>query len=287
MKAFYPTYLYVKTHNKTGLKYFGKTTKSNPEKYIGSGKYWLDHIKVHGNDVSTEIIGYYTDKDECVAAALNFSITNNIVTAVNKDNKKIWANQINENGLDGGATRWGQHSDETKEKIRVANTGKVVPNDVREKIKTARAKQTNVRTKGSWSPSAEARQKIRSANLGKKQSEETRKKRSEKLKGHAVSESTRKKISAKHKGKKLGFEHIQKIKNRVVKEETKEKIREARKYQVITEQTKEKLKGKVVCVNKEGLLVRIDKDQYYSQPGPKENWEWVAHRSKEATMRRN
>ena len=26
MKQFKPTYLYVKTHNVTGLKYFGKTT---------------------------------------------------------------------------------------------------------------------------------------------------------------------------------------------------------------------------------------------------------------------
>ena len=27
---FKPTYLYVKTHNKTGLKYFGKTTTPDP-----------------------------------------------------------------------------------------------------------------------------------------------------------------------------------------------------------------------------------------------------------------
>ena len=35
-----PTYLYVKQHNKTGLKYFGKTTKKDPLKYKGSGLYW-------------------------------------------------------------------------------------------------------------------------------------------------------------------------------------------------------------------------------------------------------
>jgi len=33
-----PTYLYIKEHSKTGLKYFGKTTKSDPTVYDGSGK---------------------------------------------------------------------------------------------------------------------------------------------------------------------------------------------------------------------------------------------------------
>ena len=37
-------YLYVKTHNKSGLKYLGKTIQ-NPFKYKGSGTYWLRHIK--------------------------------------------------------------------------------------------------------------------------------------------------------------------------------------------------------------------------------------------------
>lgn len=36
-------HLYVKIHNVTGLKYFGKTTK-DPFKYRGSGKYWLAHL---------------------------------------------------------------------------------------------------------------------------------------------------------------------------------------------------------------------------------------------------
>ena len=43
-------YLYLKTHNKTGLKYLGYT-KNDPMKYKGSGKYWSNHIKIHGNDV--------------------------------------------------------------------------------------------------------------------------------------------------------------------------------------------------------------------------------------------
>ena len=32
-------YLYVKNHNKTGLKYFGKTSRENPYSYCGTGSH--------------------------------------------------------------------------------------------------------------------------------------------------------------------------------------------------------------------------------------------------------
>jgi hypothetical protein len=48
--------LYLKTHNKTGLKYLGMTTQPDPKKYKGSGKHWQNHIQKHGYDVSTEIL---------------------------------------------------------------------------------------------------------------------------------------------------------------------------------------------------------------------------------------
>ena len=56
-------YLYVKTHNQTKLKYLGKT-ESDPYQYKGSGKYWLRHIRKHGNDVSTQILLATEDKKE-------------------------------------------------------------------------------------------------------------------------------------------------------------------------------------------------------------------------------
>ena len=98
MKKFIPTYLYVKTHNITGLKYFGKTT-GDPFKYRGSGIYWLRHLKEHGYDVRTDVIGYYMLQEECMSTATQFSKDNDIVNAVNENNKKIWANQIIENGI--------------------------------------------------------------------------------------------------------------------------------------------------------------------------------------------
>ena len=49
-------YLYIKTHNKTGLKYLGQTRNKDPHKYLGSGTYWKNHLNKHGKDYSTEII---------------------------------------------------------------------------------------------------------------------------------------------------------------------------------------------------------------------------------------
>jgi hypothetical protein len=93
---FKPTYLYIKTHNVTKLKYFGKTTR-DPFVYKGSGVHWTRHLATHGDNVTTEILGLFTNRDECKLAAVNFSIANNIVES------KEWANlKIEE--LDGGDT---------------------------------------------------------------------------------------------------------------------------------------------------------------------------------------
>jgi hypothetical protein len=91
---FKPTYLYIKTHNDTGIKYFGKTIKPDPVKYKGSGSKWLNHIKKHGNNVTTEILGFYESEFECSEAAIKFSKDNLIVES------EIWANQIIETGTD-------------------------------------------------------------------------------------------------------------------------------------------------------------------------------------------
>lgn len=49
-------YLYVKTHNETNLKYFGKTIRDDYEKYSGSGKHWKSHLKKHGNNIKTVLV---------------------------------------------------------------------------------------------------------------------------------------------------------------------------------------------------------------------------------------
>lgn len=92
---FKPTYLYIKTHNVTGLKYFGKTVSDDPHKYMGSGTRWINHIKHHGYDVTTEILGYYDNEEECKRVALQFGIDNDIVKSSG------WAN-LKEETIDGG-----------------------------------------------------------------------------------------------------------------------------------------------------------------------------------------
>ncbi len=90
-----PTYLYIKKHSVTGLKYFGKTTK-DPIKYNGSGKHWQRHIKKHGKQfVETIWVSELYHDKSIVDIALHFSKENNIVESDD------WANQKPENGLDG------------------------------------------------------------------------------------------------------------------------------------------------------------------------------------------
>lgn len=95
MKNHSAIYLYVKRHTTTGLLYFGKTVSKDPYKYKGSGVYWNNHLKVHGNLVETEIIGNFEDVAECKKIAIQFSLENDIV------NSDKWANLKIEN-LDGG-----------------------------------------------------------------------------------------------------------------------------------------------------------------------------------------
>lgn len=108
---FKPTYLYIKTHNITGLKYFGKTI-NDPYKYCGSGKRWLNHIRKHGYHITTEILGYYTNKEECISAALHFSVINNISSS------DEWANIIPENGINGGGDCSQMHTSLVRKKVK-------------------------------------------------------------------------------------------------------------------------------------------------------------------------
>lgn len=71
-------YLYLKTHNQTGLKYLGKTEK-DPYEYKGSGKHWLRHINKHGYDVTTEILYETNDIEDFKKVAIQYSDKWNIV----------------------------------------------------------------------------------------------------------------------------------------------------------------------------------------------------------------
>lgn len=98
INKFKPTFLYIKRHAVTGKLYFGKTSKTNNEfeKYNGSGTYWVNHIKSHGEEhVETIWFCYFTEVESLVEFAINFSKSQQIVESTE------WANQTEENGLGG------------------------------------------------------------------------------------------------------------------------------------------------------------------------------------------
>lgn len=100
-------YLYLKTHNKTGYKYLGKTTSSDPFTYKGSGKLWKRHIEKHGYDVTTEILFETQDKNELKQVGIYYSKLWNVVEST------VFANLIQEEG-DGGTRMW---SEESRKKV--------------------------------------------------------------------------------------------------------------------------------------------------------------------------
>lgn len=107
-------YLYLKTHNKTGLQYFGMT-KQDPWMYMGSGKRWRNHLSKHGNDVTTEIIFESDDKEEIADVGKRYSKLWNIVESDKFANLKI------EEG-DGGFDHLNDGSDEHRERCRKASS---------------------------------------------------------------------------------------------------------------------------------------------------------------------
>jgi len=109
-----PIYLYVKTHNQTGLKYLGKTISSNPHLYQGSGTVWRRHIKKHGYDVTTEILLETTDPNELKEVGIYYSNLWNIVES------KEFANIVPEMG-DGGVMPW---TIESRQKLSKTIKGK-------------------------------------------------------------------------------------------------------------------------------------------------------------------
>ena len=195
---FKPTWLYIKQHNTTGLKYFGKTTNPDPHKYSGSGQYRRDHLNKHGKNITTIWCQLFNEKAALTEFAQRFSIENNIVES------KEWANLIPETGYDDGGNvkgrRGKKHSEETKAKIRKSRQlqlptmlGKHHSDETKEKIRQARSRQVI---------SEETKIKISLSNKGRKFSNERNKKISIALTGLKRSDETKLKLSESAKIRK-------------------------------------------------------------------------------------
>lgn len=193
-------YLYVKTHNITGMKYFGKTTR-NLINYTGSGKYWKRHLDVYGNDCSTKIVAEFedTDKDQCSEFAINFSREHQIVES------HEWANLIEENGLDGAPMNHPPHifTDEQKTKISQKskemwgdlNKRKTIIQSQKDSWTSDRRFKQSQRLKGVARPNHSQKMKGRPLSLthpwhnGAPKTEDHKKKISEGLRGKPKSQS--------------------------------------------------------------------------------------------------
>lgn len=110
-------YLYVKTHNITGLKYLGQTTQ-DPFNYLGSGLYWMRHLKEHGSDITTEILFEHTDISAIKEKGLYYSKMWNVVDS------SEWANLTNEEGAGGPIFKGRKHRAESIQKMRERKLGK-------------------------------------------------------------------------------------------------------------------------------------------------------------------
>lgn len=198
-------YLYVKTHQKTGLKYLGMTTKSDPYKYKGSGKMWKQHLKEYGNDCTTEILLETTDKEEIKKAGTYYSKLWNVVKSDN------WANQKVESGTGGWTPQsniipWNkgiQMSTEQKQKISKTKKGRFVGQN-----NPFYGKQHT----------AETKEKISSSNRGRAFDVSVVAARNEKQKG-----TSKPSVSEKLKGKPKSEEHKEKMRQAWVRRKEKSK----------------------------------------------------------------
>ena len=176
-------YLYHKQHNVTGLNYLGKTIRSDPHKYPGSGVYWSRHLAKHGNDVTTIILKECETEEELIKWGLYYSKLWNVVE------DKNWANLTEEAGPGG---TW---SDEAKQKlsaIKKKQLAKLTPEE-----HTARMKNSCC-APGSYT--TERIENMRRGMLGKKKTKTEQFYKSKEA-TKEVRIARMKKLGAKHKGK--------------------------------------------------------------------------------------
>lgn len=107
-----PTYLLIKEHLDTGLKYLCKHDAANfseCEKYKGSGVYWKKHLRKYGNKVKTTCVFVTDNKEDFRKVALDYSKKLNVISS------NEWANLCYEQG-EGGNTvvNIEEHGNKTK-----------------------------------------------------------------------------------------------------------------------------------------------------------------------------
>lgn len=146
-------HIYVVTHKESGKQYVGQTTVASNKR--GHGKLITSAYKKHGTLIFTyeKICSKITNRN-----TLNYL-------------EKFWisvCNTISPTGynLEEGGSDKGEVSQQTKEKLRKFNVGKIIPTEVKKKISNSLKGDKNPFFGKTHSPEAIA--KIIAANVGKK-----------------------------------------------------------------------------------------------------------------------
>ena len=167
--------LYIKTHNKTGLKYLGYTKRENVHKYSGSGVYWTRHLKEHGKDYTTEIIKECQTKDEIKEHGLYYSNLWNVVESTE------WANIKPESG-DGGDMSSSHAWRESIERRKASDGYTRTSESITKGLTTAKERGSLKRTPESIAKTVETKR----ANGSLKRSAESRAKQSATRKANGI-----------------------------------------------------------------------------------------------------
>lgn len=163
MNNFNPTYLCIKQHSVTGLKYLCKTQKPYKQMltYKGSGKHWALHLRKHNKEyVETIWFCLFYDSESIKEFALMCSEQWDIV------NSPEWANLKPEDGLEGGCGKGRKYPNRKSrgpdsEEMKAQKSAKL-----KNKPRTEEAKQ-NMRKPKSKIRSAEDYAKVGLSHRGK------------------------------------------------------------------------------------------------------------------------
>ena len=193
-------YVYEITNNINGKKYIGKRSCKCPiekDRYMGSGKILNEAKKKYGiENFSKKIIKICDNEGDA------YRNETKEISKVNADTNPMYYN-IAFGGK--GGVKGINVSDETKEKRRIANSGK---NHFRYgKNLTDKHKSKLSEAHKGMKHTKETCIKMSNSRKGRIVTEETRKKISESEKGKEISLDTRKKISESLKGKYTGEKH--------------------------------------------------------------------------------
>lgn len=230
-------YLYVKTHNKTGLKYLGKTTK-DPFAYYGSGIYWCNHLSKHGKDISTDIIYQSESEEDIKEMGIHYSELWDVVES------EEWANMKPEDGA--GGSYWNKKNKHKHPAVVAAKNG---------------THQWQGENNPVYKRLEEGTHNFLGGKIQSKSNQERLKNGT-----HHLLDKSRNPTCVRSKN---GTHHFTDPNS-----PSREKVRQNQKKAV--ENGTHSFCGTIQCVTPEGNLVRIPKEQYHSQEGSKDTW-FYAH----------